>query len=69
VAHQDYNVKLSSPWFERKFISLGKLHDEWRHQIIAPWILENGRFGKSYSQDKLIGQGAFGRVYEAHNLL
>lgn len=37
--------------------------------MIPTWILENGRFGKSYYQSKLIGQGGFGRVYEALNLL
>ena len=31
--------------------------------MIAPWILENGRFDKSYINNKLIGQGSFGRVY------
>jgi hypothetical protein len=69
VAHQDYSIQLPSPLIQRKFISLGQLNDDWRHQMVPTWILENGRFGKSYYQSKLIGQGGFGRVYEAINLL
>lgn len=69
VAHQDYNIKLPSPLIQQKFISLGQLNSEWKQQKIPTWILENGRFGKTYWQVKLIGQGAFGRVYEALNLL
>lgn len=69
VAHQDYNIKLPSPWFERKLISLGKLNEGWKHQIIPPCILENGRFNRFFHENKIIGQGGFGKVYEAVNLL